>query len=212
MNSAAASLPLVDQPYKIDPRDGVITEVPIAKWSSKSFVGRWTCNGRGVYGDLTATLDRRLKGTVANRLTGSLDHCVLFFGRWAYPLGTIRVGEEVSLDRKDPSTIETYLTHRRLLAARNEVPPYDRSDFDLPRILEVMMFHNAAGGVNYTGLLNHQQAFVDLSAQLELGQAILVGRGPPGTELQINNRPLAPENTSGHETIYRFVMPVTVKE
>ncbi len=68
------------------------------------------------------------------------------------------------------------------------------------------------GGVNYTGLLNRQQAFIDLSTQLEFGQAILVGRGPPGTELQINDQPLAPENISRHETLYRFVLPVTTKQ
>lgn len=211
MSSAAASLPLIDQPYFIDPQQGTVSEAPLAKWSSKSFVARWTAPGGGVENALTATLDGRLQGTVVNRLPWQLDHCVLFFGRWAYPLETIRPGEKVRLDRREPSTVETFLTHRHLFATRNEVPPYDRADFDVARILEVMMFHNAAGGVNYTGLLNRQQAFVDLSAQLEFGQAILVGNGNPGAELQINGRPLADADISRHETVYRFVLPVAAK-
>ncbi len=177
MSSAAASLPLIEHAYTIDPHDGTVSEAPVAKWSSKGFVARWTAPAGGIDSALTATLDRRLHGTFTSQMPSQLDQCVLLFGRWAYPLKTVRPGETIRVDRQEPSTVETFLTHRHLFASRNEVPPYDRADFDLARILEVMAFHNAAGGVNYTGLVNRQQAFVDLSAQLEFGQAILVGRG-----------------------------------
>ena len=87
MSSAAASLSLVDQPYTIDPRIGVVADVPLAKWSSKSFIARWTAPGGGIESALTASADRRLQGTITNRLPSPLDRCVLFCGRWAYPLG-----------------------------------------------------------------------------------------------------------------------------
>jgi hypothetical protein len=211
MSSAATGTSLVDQPYTIDPQQGTVTGVPLAMWSSKSFVARWTAPGGSIEAMLTATLDRRLQGTVVNRLQSPLEQCVLLYGRWAYPLETMRPGETVRLDRKEPSTVETYLTHRHLFATRNEVPPYDRSEFDVPRIVEVMMFHNAAGGINYTGLLNRQQSFVDLSAQLEFGRAMLVGRGQSGAEILIDGQPVAADDISSHDTVYRFILPVATK-
>ena len=71
-----------------------------------------------------------------------------------------------------------------------------------------MMFHERAGATNYTGLLNRYQNFVDMSNELELGRAILIGRGPAGAQVKINDQPAPDDAQNRHTTIYRFVLPV----
>jgi len=213
MSSAAVNLPLFDEPYMIDPGRGTISGVPLAKWSSQSFVARWemdrqAADSHGLNASLTATIDRRLRGTMVNRLDSPLTDCVLLFDRWAYPLGTLTPGKSVSLDRAEWQTIDTYLTKRRTIAAHDEVPPYDRAGFDVLRIMEVMMFYDAAGGSNYAGLVNRYQRFTDLTDQLEFGRAILVGRGPAGAVVQIDGRPATDEAQGVHTSMYRYVIPV----
>ena len=82
----------------------------------------------------------------------------------------------------------------------------------MERIVEVMMFHERAGATNYTGMLNRYQNFVDMSNELELGRAILVGRGPDGATVKINDEPASADDQSRHTSIYRFVLPVTARQ
>jgi hypothetical protein len=212
MNSATVNRSLFDEPYTIDPSRGTISGVPLAAWSSQSFVARWEKVGVGIGGgveaSLAATADRRLRGTIVNRLDAPLSDCVLLFDRWAYPLETLEPGKLVALDRLESQTIDTYLTKRRTIAAHDEVPPYDRSSFDIQRIIEVMMFYEATGGSNYAGLLNRYQRFTDLTNQLEFGRAILVGRGPDGAVVQIDQQPPAGAAAAYHTSVYRFVLQV----
>ena len=72
----------------------------------------------------------------------------------------------------------------------------------------MMMFYRAAGGLQYVGLLNRYQHSLDLSGQLGLDRAILIGFGPPASELTVNGEPLPPGSAAEHLTIYRFLLPV----
>ncbi|HTQ39965.1 MAG TPA: hypothetical protein VMJ32_13130 [Pirellulales bacterium] len=208
MNSATVNPPLFDEPYTIDVSAGTISKAPLAAWSSKSFVARWEAAGGQLEASLTAAPDHRLRGTVVHHLPAELRDGVLLFDRWAYPLGTLTPGKSVALESLEPQTMDTYLTKRRTVDAREEVPTYDRTSFDVPRIIEVMMFHEAAGGANYTGLLHRYQRFVDLTNQLKFGRAILVGRGPDGAVVQIDGQPVADDAANRHTSMYRFVLPV----
>jgi hypothetical protein len=208
MNSVAVNTPLFDNPYTIDMAHGSIAQAPLPAWSSKSFVARWEARAGGIEAHLTTSADRRLRGVVVNRLATPLYDCVLLFDRWAYTLEMLVPGKSVSLDRLEPQTGDTYLTNRRTINAHDEVPTYDRAGVSVARIVEVMMFHEAAGGPNYTGLVHRYQRFVDLSDQLQFGRAILVGRGPDGAIVQLNGQPLANTPANQHTTIYRFVLPV----
>ena len=77
-----------------------------------------------------------------------------------------------------------------------------------------MMFDEAAGGHRYTGLLHRYQSFADLSDQLQMDRAILVGmvegRDRPGVvaaDLLDRQQPMnGPQDK--HWTFYRFVFPV----
>ena len=208
MNSAAANPPLFDEPYTINTAQGALDGVPLAAWSSKSFVARWEHSGGRLETALATTPDRRLRGTLISHLPTALEDCVLLFDRWAYPLGTLTPEKTVTIDRLEPQTIDTYFTKRRTINAHDEVPTYDRTSFDVPRIIEVMMFHEAAGGANYTGLLHRYQHFVDLTNQLQFGRAILVGRGAAGAVVQIDGQPVANDDANRHASVYRFVMEV----
>jgi hypothetical protein len=213
MDSKAASVPLFDQPYEIYPHTGIMAGVPISVWSSKSFVARWETAGGGIEADLKGTSNHRLQGALVNRLDVPLSECALLYGDWVYPLDTLRPGQTVSLDRRDPIAISTHLTQRHFQHSfTEEVTPYDRAGFDVARIVELMMFHQAAGGENYTGLMHRYQRFTDLSQQLQFDRAILVGRGPTGATIELNGQPLSETETNHHTTIYRYLLPVKPRE
>ncbi len=95
-----------------------------------------------------------------------------------------------------------------MTGVRTEKEMYDRGDLEnLSRIVEVMMFYDAAGGANYTGLVNRQGQFADSSDLLQFDQAILVGRGAPAADLQINGHPAS--TTEVESPRDRVPIPIT---
>jgi hypothetical protein len=81
----------------------------------------------------------------------------------------------------------------------------------VPRVLEIMMFHSAAGGPTYTGLGQNYQDFVDLSDQLMLGRAILLGSAAaPAAQLDDRDRSLT-DTADRHWTWFRLLLPVQPK-
>lgn len=213
MDSKAASAPLFDQPYEIDSNDGVIEGVPISIWSSKSFVARWETAGGGIEADLKGTANHRLQGTIVNHLGVPLAECALLYGDWVYPLDTLAPGQTAQLDHRDPIAVSTHLTRRHFQrSTAEEITPYDRAGFDVTRIVELMMFHQAAGGENYTGLMHRYQRFTDLSQQLEFDRAILVGRGPTGATIELNGQPPSEAEMNHHTTVYRYLLPVKPRD
>jgi hypothetical protein len=188
----------------------------LSAWSSKSFVARWQSAGDGIESSLTVSADGRLHGAIVSRLSAPLNECVLLFESaeraWAFPFGTLSPGQSIQFDRRESQTAETFLAKRRIASSKDESTGYDRAAFDLGRIVEVMMFYQKAGGANYTGLLNRYQGFIDLSTQLELGRAVLVGRGPDGALVRINGQSIQNEEQDVHTTIYRYVLPTEAQD
>ncbi len=211
LDSRAAHPPLFAEPYTIDPASGTIGDVPLSKWSSKSFIARWTDRSRPTGDQLTIAADGRLRGTLNSPLAATLEDCQLLHGRWAYSIGQFPAGKSVAVETLQSRTIDTWLTRRRLVNAREEAENYDRGGNDLARILELMMFHGAAGGENYTGLSHRAHSYIDLSNQLELGRAILIGRGPSCAEVKLNGSPPSAADVSQELTMYRWVLDVEKK-
>jgi hypothetical protein len=221
MSAVATTQPLFDEPYTIDAALGTIEGAPISVWSSKSFTARWTAKWErgGLDAKLTAspltanTTELRLHGTIQNQLGVPLKECVVFHAGKVYRIGSMNA-QPVSVDsledRLEVQAAKHFLSKRPQQSTKDETPPYDFAGFNVPRILEMMMFHEKAGGANYTGLLNRYQQFVDLSGQLELGKAILVGWGPAGAQTQVNGTALDEIPESRHDTVYRFLIPVQV--
>ena len=150
-----------------------------------------------------------LVGTLVNTLDFPLEQCIVAYGRSVYELGTIGPGEVARLGAMSKrSELKTLLTGRKVVFTetndkyRQEVTPYDQSSTDVPYILRMMMFYQAAGAERYTGLWNAYQDFVDLSTLLQADRAILVAQGPAGGQeksrgatLLRDGRPLGTQTT-----------------
>jgi hypothetical protein len=214
MNSPAASTPIFDEPYEVGAGQGRVTGVPIGIWSSKAFVARWQAAAGGLEANLSESTAGRLRGTITNKSNSPLSQCVLMFGNSAWPIGTIEAGETKRPEDLDPQSyalIESFLVRRQEFATKAQVAPYDRTDADVARILEIMMFHELAGGSNYSGLLNRQQRYLDLGNQLEFGKAVLVCRATSGAVVKIDGETVAAEAMNKHDSIYRYVLPVKAR-
>jgi hypothetical protein len=139
----------------------------------------------------------------------------VLFGSWAFPLDrNLLPGEETRLSLTSTyRNLEWRLTRRRVTNENKDIStPWDGESLDVPRILEMMMFHDAAGGQTYTRLAHRYQAYLDLSNQLKMGRAILMGRGvEPATQLCRDGQPLTAAYEQ-HWTYYRIVLPVEVKK
>jgi hypothetical protein len=187
-----------------------LERVPISVWSSKQFRAQW----RGAH-DASPDLplvregDMVFRTNVRNPYRFTLTRCVLLYGRWAYPLGDLAPEEGVSIPR-DPRTAEAWLTERGVVRERQRIEPYDRETLEVERILPIIGFYQAAGGRKYVGLLNRYEQALDMSEQLEMGRAVLMGWGeaPPAiTAAPVGAAPAAPEPATT-KTLYRHVYDV----
>ena len=116
--------------------------------------------------------------------------------------GTVRLADLSVMD------LQTRLTRRRVVDGRNVMTPWQTADRDVSRILEMMMFFDAANGSSYTGLSNDYQGYLDLSRALKSGRAVMVGRAAePAAQLEIDGEPLS-EEVMQHWTYYRVQIPV----
>ena len=186
--------------------------MPIDVFSSRSLHGQyWGQIGLGHSGSLAADAENQLRGEFVNPLGVELRDGLLCYDRWAYPLGRISAGGSKTLGRDSkPKTITGLLTRSRVdqdFKGRSE--PWNRQNLDLRRIFEIMMFHDAAGGTDYTSLLQRFQHEVDLSDHLRQGKAVFVGRSVlPATRISRNGDESA-EESSRYWTFYRLLLPVT---
>ena len=209
MSSVVATTSLWDRPYHFNSNASAIRNVPIPVWSTKGFQSRWWLPGAAGSGGLEASLatraERFLEGTLQNRLDVPIEECLLAYDRWAYRLDRMEPGETVRIGTLSQAhTLQTELTGRRL-GTHEEVQPYDPFALDIPPIVRQMMFHRAAGGSGYTGLLNRYVADLDLSAHLEIGRAIFVARLPePVVRVKLDGEPVGDR----HWTFLRVVIPV----
>ena len=189
--------------------DPLIRGMPIPIASSRSISGRWRAKCELPWrGRLTSDADGLLRGEFSNPLPVALSDCMLFYGVWAHRVdGTLEPGDTVPVSPQ-PRNLEWHLVRRRVVETTDIGSPWDRGSFDVPRILEIMMFYQSAGGQAYTGLCHRYQAYLDLSDHLRTGRAVLLGRGrAPATRLAINGRPLD-DDRQQRWTFYRVIFPV----
>ena len=211
MDGSGAGQTLFREPYSLSTQSGVLTDVPIAAWSSKAFSARWRADQAPAISVKLSTSSIHAEvvvGTILNRLDAPLTDCYLLYDRWAYPLGTIKAGEQVTIDADSPArTVETFLTQRRIEPGGGTPRGYDAAGVDVKRIVQMLMFHDAAGGQKFTQLLNRYEHAMDLSGHLHAGRAILLATGPAAAPVEID-RQSVPDANRSHTTFYRFVLPV----
>ena len=203
--------------YEFTPSLTEMKEVPIAVWSSKSVTSRWLGSTEAMpEGSFHRTQDT-LTGTFTNTASYPLKNCILAFERWVYRIGDIPPGKSVTVGTMtERSELKSLLNERKLVKDEDkdryhhEATPYARGSRDPYYILRMMLFFEAGGGEDYTGLKNAYQGFLDMSRLLELDRAVLLAEVPAehvGTVLQCNGRAMTGDRTQ-RLTLRRFVFPV----
>jgi hypothetical protein len=154
-----------------------------------------------------------LAGSIRNPLNVDLTECMLLYDHWAYSLARVDARQQVSFDESlAPRNLDTLLRQRRIEDMKDVTTPWDQSLTHVPRILQMVMFHEAAGGRAYTGLLHRHRGEVDLSDHLQTGRAVLVGRAPsPAVRLTVNGQTPVGKEEGQQWTYFRMVFPVQLR-
>lgn len=155
--------------------------VPIPVSSTKAFVGRWSERFQAPPPSelFRSPLNDLLRGTLTNPLPVALEDARVISGTWIYTLGDLGPGETWTLSELDsPMNLEWRLKRRRTTADnRDETETWDPTHASYERLVEILMFHRAAGGRSYSADLGHNYyPQLDLSDRLEYPVAMLIGR------------------------------------
>ena len=195
--------------------NATIDGLPMRVSSSRSLFAQWHAKvpfeirNRPRY---RADLDR-IVGTIKNPLNVDLKNCRLVFDTWAYELGdTLEAGGVFDIQTNtDEQNLRGHFTQKRAKAGTQK--DYSiRSSWDpagkrLNRIADMLMFHDASGGVAYTGMTHNYYPSLDLTRHLSLDRAILIGEiDKPVTSFAGND---AQSMHRDHvTTIVRIIFPV----
>jgi hypothetical protein len=123
----------------------------------------------------------------------------------------VNAGQRVQMAELPPLNLEARLTQRRVENTKDISTPWEPDSVDIPRIMQMVMFHESARGKNYTGLTHRYQPRLDLSEHVRLGQAVLVGRAEkPAARLGTSEMeaPAADAEDITSYTWFRIILPV----
>ena len=172
-----------------------IEDLPLQVSSTKPIFATWWAS---IEPESRVQLNRdprltQLRGRVNYKLPFKLKNCRLIFENWAYVL-------ENPLNPGDTFDVQTGTTEKSLRSIltrkvklkksdRSENSPWDPTDIRVNRIADIMMFYQASGGKAYTNLSHQYHSFTDMTDQLNLHRAILVGEvDEPGAILKVNGK------------------------
>jgi len=216
--------------YQIATDHAAVNDLPLLQGATRTLSTRWTAESTQlVEAHLRNTGLGRLTGEMTHHLPGTLTDWMLVYGSRVYRWHTARNSDEIQpwpagvrFSTDAPLTLQNDLkniitqtvitreneegksTEKRL---RHEQTRYDVGDRSPDRLWQVLSFHDAVGGLAYTGLTNTGLEQHDFSSQLDMGHAVVFGRlesTPPAT-VTINGAAL-PAETS---VVYvRLVIPV----
>jgi hypothetical protein len=218
MQSGGSDLGIFQDGYRFGEKKDSLDGVPVLSSATKALMGRWAgmANSK-IVAELT-DVDGLATGTITNETGGELRNTRLLYGSWAYRLGNLRSGQRVDLgDEQSPRSAKTIVTRDALgesgaTAAKVEGRVFAAERATALEILSLMMFYKTAGGDDFAHVSNRYQSYCDMSRQLALGRAVLVGESPTaGSSIvdQATGQSLVDnigENTD--LTVYRYVLPV----
>lgn len=165
----------------------------------------------------------QLEGELVNPLEVELFEPVLFYHNWYYILNSrLAPGERLTVSSETiPKTLTRRLNRQKVVDGNVSITRWDPADRNqLDRLLELMMFYEAASGINYTSLAHRYQPQVDQSNLLDTDVAILMGRaeqspvkvvvsqdalGSSGDASEV----LAESGTGINQVWYRITLPVS---
>ncbi len=156
-----------------------------------------------------------LSGQWIQPLECDLLNAVVMFRNWQYSLPTrIVPGQRIEFSISvTPKDLARQLQRRRIVDGNekgSKWQPLEREDTQ--RLMEMLLFHRAAGGTTYTELTHRYLQSMDLSDLLRLNRAIVFGRLEiPTTEIEVTSHstpsPIAPGR---RECWVRMVIPVDI--
>jgi len=217
-------LNLGGRPYRFVDDGAAIENLPLAQWSTRALVGRWTARSSEpvAVSRLQSSGLNQVQGTVAHTLPGTLRECLLVVGGWAYT----PKNEDRSLPPGVPwqpagagsrqRELRALLTGERRERFKREgqlegdiitsTAAYNPLERDPLEILKMLTFHQASGGSEYTGLQHAGLGELELTPQTQLGRGVLIGRLElPASSVALNgeSRP-----ATRQVTLVRLVIPV----
>jgi len=197
-----------DSPASID-------RLPLALASSKMLSGQWwgTIPEAADASQLRRGKIRDLEGSLRSLAPVPLKDAYLAYGEWLYRArGEIVSGSTIDIDQLERRHLEYHLTRRRVLESSDFATPWNQEETDVARILEIMVFHEAVRGRNYTVLSHRYAAELDLSHLIRRGYAVLIGRAEtPLVDLKISDERIA-ETDVRRWTYYRIIYPVAAPQ
>lgn len=218
MNNRRPQPSLFSRQYTFSPSLDAMFGVPIQVWSTKSFTARYSYKTPPlISADLHMGAGQVPEGTITSELPFTLRQAMVISGSWAYQLDDLNPGDTktlVSGKHRDVLNVLKAFSVVQDEKSKGYVAvnsPFQPGSTNVFEILQAMMFYNKVGGREYVKLLDGYQRFVDLSAQLNLNRAILMGVvDKPAAELIDDGKPLTASDDQHwqHWTYYRFVIPI----
>ena len=163
---------------------------PIAPRSSKSYIARADFlirdnldntprhGQRHPGGVLRRRGSELLEGELSNPLPVDILDGRLIYQNWVYLLPTrFAAGSTIAqLSQLREKNFRSLLSRQRVLESGRQSEAWRGRDQSIDRILEMMMYHDAAGGTSYTSLQHRMLGELDLSGVLQSDRCLLVGR------------------------------------
>lgn len=169
--------------------EGKLKNVPFLARSTKSFCANQTFqlkpDARPVFGTLCSENRPGVVGEVRNPLSVPMEHCIVFYGGWAYKIGKLDPGQTFTIDDSTPYFATSILlvdadyiedhSIKNSVGVRRVNRPYSPSSHDLRYILRTLLFYGKAGARSYTTLNDAYLKKMDASELLNSRTAILFG-------------------------------------
>ena len=132
-----------------------IQHITVPIWSSRRFhsVAWGSCPAAPAV-RIAVDENGLLQGELQNPLDVPLQDAGVYYGRWFYGIGRFDPAGTFNFDGQAPRDLSSRLTRRKIVDAKQIVTPWRRDSLDIARIIEMLMFHEAAGGRAYTDLLH----------------------------------------------------------
>lgn len=157
----------------------------------------------------------RLMGELTSPFPFDLSECIIAQQEWFYRVKEWKAGQSINMADLTPLSLESRLTLQSLTDTKGRITPWQRDSTELPRILQMLMFHDTVRGSNYTGLTHRYQNTLDLSQHLKLGCAVIIGQAKdPAATFAVSKTGAMPEKLnlqSQDLSYYRLVLPVEPK-
>ncbi|MGV3608704.1 MAG: hypothetical protein ACO1RA_20035 [Planctomycetaceae bacterium] len=194
-------------------QDSGISDLAMHAASSKNLSGNW----RGTHqlpspGRLYLDEYGRLMGELASPYPFDLTDCILAQREWLYRVKEWKSGQTLNIADLTPLSLESRLTLQSLTDTKGRITPWQKDSTEIPRILQMIMFHDTVRGTNYTGLSHRYLGQLDLSQHLKLGRAVIIGQAKqPAATLAVSLESLSDsslEVKTQDLSFYRLVIPV----